>query len=102
MDRKARQAGLPWKVRVCAVVERLPVILPDREEWETNYEELSAYLQQFGREYPKELGFTKEGPNLEAGERFDLSYDEIVGEYSTRIIYSLPARGFGIIVKYET
>lgn len=81
MDRKARQSGLPWRVRVCAVVERLPVVLPDKEEWEQDYHELKAYLQQFGREYPKELGFTKGGPNLEAGERFDLSYEEILGEF---------------------
>ena len=79
MDRKARQSGLPWQVQVAAVVERLPVILPDKEEWEVNYEELDAYLKQFGRDYPKELGYSA-GPNTEAGESWVTNYDDILGE----------------------
>lgn len=80
MDRKARQAGLPWRVRVASVVERLPVILPDKEEWETDYEELDAYLKQFGRDYPKELGFRPGAPSTEGGESWVTNYDEILGE----------------------
>jgi len=55
MDRKARQQGKDWKIRVAAIVERLPVVLPDKEDWERDFEELQAYLGQFGKEYPKEL-----------------------------------------------
>lgn len=80
MDRKARQSGLPWQVRVAAVVERLPVILPDKEQWEVDYEELDAYLKQFGRDYPKELGY-KAGPNVEAGESWVTNYEEILGKW---------------------
>ena len=82
MDRKARKSGLPWQVRVAAVVERLPVILPDKEQWEMDYEELEAYLKQFGRDYPKELGY-KAGPNIEAGESWVTNYEEILGKWST-------------------
>ena len=80
MDRKARQSGLPWQVRVAAVVERLPVVLPDKEQWEVDYEELDAYLKQFGRDYPKELGY-KAGPNTEAGESWVTNYEEILGKW---------------------
>jgi hypothetical protein len=55
MDRKARQQGKDWKIRVAAIVERLPVVLPDKPDWEREFEELRAYLGQFGKEYSKEL-----------------------------------------------
>lgn len=55
MNRKARQAGLDWKMQVAVVLERENVVLPDKEDWETEYEELKAYLSQFGKVYPKEL-----------------------------------------------
>ena len=90
MDRKARQAGLPWRVRVAAVVERLPVILPDKEEWETDYEELDAYLKQFGRDFPKELGFRAGAPNTEAGESWVTNYDEILGELTRCLLFQMP------------
>ena len=79
MDRKARQSGLPWQVRVAAVVERLPVVLPDKEQWEVDYEELDAYLKQFGRDFPKELGY-KAGPNVDAGESWVTNYEDILGK----------------------
>jgi hypothetical protein len=55
MERKARIAGLEWKIEVAVIVERTPVILPDKEDWETEFEELHAYLSQFGKEFPKEF-----------------------------------------------
>jgi hypothetical protein len=56
MDKKARQEGLDWKIKVAAVVERLPIVLPDKEPWEKDYLELRRYLDQFDFEYPSELG----------------------------------------------
>lgn len=55
MDRKARQEGLPWKIQVAAVVERLPLILPVREKWEQDYVDLRKHLNQFTWDYPNEL-----------------------------------------------
>jgi hypothetical protein len=55
MERFARKAGLDWKIEVAVILERIPVVFPDKEDWETEYEELYAYLAQFGKEYPKEF-----------------------------------------------
>lgn len=55
MVRKARQAGLDWKIRVAVLLERIPIIFDDKETWETEYEDLRAYLDQFGKAYPKAL-----------------------------------------------
>jgi large subunit ribosomal protein L46 len=55
MERKARQAGLGWKIHVAVIVERLNVVLPDQEEWEMEFEDLQNQLQQFGKDYPKGL-----------------------------------------------
>ena len=55
MSRKARQAGLEWKLDVAVIVERLNVVLPDKEKWEVEYGDLKAHLLQYGRQYPKEL-----------------------------------------------
>lgn len=55
MDRKARQMGLEWQIRVAVILERIPVIQPDKEEWEIEYDNLRAHLNLFGKVYPKEL-----------------------------------------------
>jgi hypothetical protein len=55
--RTAKKEGKPWRVRVAAMVERLPVVTPDEPQWEVDYMELRAYLDTFGREYPPETGF---------------------------------------------
>jgi ADP-ribose pyrophosphatase YjhB (NUDIX family) len=55
LDRKARQAGKDWKIEVAVVLERLPVVMADIPEWEKDFDELQAYLRQFGKLYPKEL-----------------------------------------------
>jgi hypothetical protein len=61
MDRKARQANQEWQLQVAAIVERLPVVLPDPPEWMSDYMDLREYLDLFGKEYPKELGMVPEG-----------------------------------------
>jgi large subunit ribosomal protein L46 len=62
MNRKARQAGLDWQVKVAVILERCYVVLPDKEDWEIEYENMKTFLGQFGKEYPKEL--------------FDIDYDK--------------------------
>lgn len=56
MDRKARQAGMDWTIQVATIVERLPIVMPDKEGFETEFEDLQAYLHAHrGKEYPKEF-----------------------------------------------
>lgn len=55
MDRKARQAGLDWKIDVAVILERQNVVLPDKEPWETEWDNLQAHLGRFGKMYPKGL-----------------------------------------------
>jgi len=57
LDREARRRCLDWNLRVSVMVERLPIIMPEKEEWEKDYEELRLYLDRFRPVYPKELGF---------------------------------------------
>jgi large subunit ribosomal protein L46 len=54
-DRKARQAGMEWKIDCALIVERLPVVFPDMAPWEKDWENLRDYLDSFGKDYPKEL-----------------------------------------------
>mmetsp|Transcript_14898 Transcript_14898/g.21067 ORF Transcript_14898/g.21067 Transcript_14898/m.21067 type:complete len:352 (+) Transcript_14898:232-1287(+) len=56
MDRKARQAGKEWTLRVGVVLERLPVVTPDMPQWEEDYLDLRQLLDTYGKQYPKELG----------------------------------------------
>jgi len=60
-DRKARQLGLDWSIRVVAVLERLPIVTPDKPQWEVDFMELDAYLKSYGKQYPKELGMGEPG-----------------------------------------
>jgi len=62
MNRKARQAGMDWTLKVATIVERLPVVMPDKDSFEKEFEELQAYLKAHsGKEYPKEfIGIAKE------------------------------------------
>jgi large subunit ribosomal protein L46 len=55
LERKARQAGLGWKIQVAAILERPPIVLPDIEPWEQDYLDLEAHVAQFGKQYPKEF-----------------------------------------------
>jgi large subunit ribosomal protein L46 len=54
-DRRARQAGLDWKIRVAVLVERIPLVLDDKPEWELEYDKMKAHLNLYGKLYPKEL-----------------------------------------------
>lgn len=63
-DRKARQAKLDWTIQAAAILERLPVVTRDKPQWEIEYHNLKAYLGQFGKEYPEELGFQQNPKDL--------------------------------------
>ena len=67
MNRKARQAGMDWTIKVATIVERLPVVMPDKEPYSKEFEELQAYLKAHsGKEYPKEFLGTEKGARPEA------------------------------------
>ncbi|KAL7539987.1 hypothetical protein ACHAXR_010655 [Thalassiosira sp. AJA248-18] len=55
--RMAKREGKPWRIRVAAMVERLPVVTPDVEDWEKDYIALRDYLWTYGKEYPEECDF---------------------------------------------
>lgn len=56
MNRKARQAGMDWTIQVATIVERLPVVLLDKEPFETEFDDLQAYLKAHrGKKCPKEF-----------------------------------------------
>lgn len=56
LDRRARQAGMDWTIQVATIVERLPIVMSDKEEFEREFEDLQAYLLAHrGKEYPKEF-----------------------------------------------
>ena len=56
MNRKARQAGMDWTIQVATIVERLPVVMPDKEPFEIEFEDLQSYLKAHsGKDYPKEF-----------------------------------------------
>jgi len=57
LQRMAKKEGKPWRIRVAAMVERLPVVTPDVEEWEQDYIDLRDFLMTYGKEYPAETGF---------------------------------------------
>ena len=55
MERKARQAGLDWKIDVAVILERQSVVMPDKEPWEVEMENLQTHLARYGKMYPKGL-----------------------------------------------
>ena len=55
--RSAKKENKPWRIRVAVMVERIPVVTPDMEEWERNYIDLRDYIWTYGKEYPEETGF---------------------------------------------
>lgn len=71
----AKKIGLDWKIHVAVVLERLPVVLPDKPQWEADYDNLRAYLDQFGKDYPEALLGSMEIESLE-----DLSDEALLGE----------------------
>jgi len=57
LESRARRNNEKWRIRVAAMVERLPVITPDVLPWEREYFDLRDYLATYGKEYPEETGF---------------------------------------------
>jgi hypothetical protein len=55
--RMAKRNNQPWRIRVAAMVERLPIVTPDMPGWERDFVDLTDYLATFGKEYPEETGF---------------------------------------------
>jgi hypothetical protein len=82
MERKARQAGMEWKIQVATIVERLPIVLPDKMVFETEYENLQAYLKSHsGKDYPVEFTGTG-GSNRPVA----LTDEELIGRWRSVII----------------
>ena len=73
---KAKKLGLDWKIQVAVVLERLPVVLPDKADWERDWDNLRAYLDQFGRDYPESLM-----GKMEIEEMEDLTDEAFLGKY---------------------
>mmetsp|Transcript_5508 Transcript_5508/g.11973 ORF Transcript_5508/g.11973 Transcript_5508/m.11973 type:complete len:385 (+) Transcript_5508:171-1325(+) len=57
LRRAAKKENKPWRIRVAVMVERLPVVTPDMEDWERDYIDLRDYIWTYGKEYPEETGF---------------------------------------------
>ena len=55
--RCAKRNNQPWRIRVAAMVERLPIVVEDMPDWERDFVDLTDYLATFGKEYPEETGF---------------------------------------------
>lgn len=75
--RSAKKEGKPWRIRVAAMVERLPVVTPDEPQWEEDYMELRAYLDTYGKELPEETGFM---PRDKPEDHIVESDEEMIGE----------------------
>jgi large subunit ribosomal protein L46 len=74
MERKARQAGLGWQIKVAVILERINVVLPDKEDWDIEYDNMRGHLLQFGPDYPKAL-FPSSKPTLEGETAFGSEED---------------------------
>lgn len=55
--RTAKKVQRPWRTRVAVMVERIPVVTPDMDEWEIDYMNLRDYIWSYGKVYPEESGF---------------------------------------------
>ena len=76
MERRARKAGMEWMIQVAVILERLPIVLPDKEEWEKEFDDLQTYLNQFGKEFPKEFV----GERIEEVEEPVFTEEELLGK----------------------
>lgn len=69
LDKLARRQGLDWKIRVAAVLERIPTKLAESPQWEEDYRELREYLDQFeGWDFPPELKIPDEEEEAVGGD----------------------------------
>jgi hypothetical protein len=81
MERKARQAGMEWKIQVATIVERLPIVLPDKMDFESDFEDLQAYLKSHtGKNYPVEFTGTSGTDQPVA-----LTDEELLGKWEAMI-----------------
>lgn len=55
LDREARRLGLIWKIKISALIERIPIITKTMPQWERDYLNLSAHLDKNGKIYPTEI-----------------------------------------------
>ncbi|KAL7578306.1 hypothetical protein ACA910_012717 [Epithemia clementina (nom. ined.)] len=84
LDKRARQAGLDWKLEVEVILQRYHLLNPEKEQWEKEWDEMCKYIDNVRRpDYPKELlaRFPKE---LYSDERDPISDEErerIMREY---------------------
>ena len=75
MDREARRNGLDWKIDVAVILQRYNILLPDKEKWEIDFNELHDYLEEVREpDYPKELIADEKGPVTESTEERDKAY----------------------------
>ena len=93
LQRMAKKEGKPWRIRVAAMVERLPVVTPDVEEWEQDYIDLRDFLMTFGKEYPAETGFMF-APDKEEDHIVE-SVEDLIGKFVDvgAVLYWLMNRG---------
>lgn len=77
--RAAKKENKPWKIRVAVMVERIPVVTPDMEEWERNYIDLRDYIWTYGKEYPEETGFMYAMDSDE--DHIVPSHEELIGKF---------------------
>jgi hypothetical protein len=62
---------------VAAMVERLPVVIPDIPEWEEEYMMLRAYLDTYGKQFPEETGFM---PKDKEEDHVVQTHEEMIGQ----------------------
>jgi len=56
LTREAKRRGLEWKHEVSVLLERLPIVTPDLEDWEKDFMSLSCHLDKYRKKsFPKEL-----------------------------------------------
>eukprot|EP00640_Fibrocapsa_japonica_P000395 CAMPEP_0113944808 /NCGR_PEP_ID=MMETSP1339-20121228/36976_1 /TAXON_ID=94617 /ORGANISM="Fibrocapsa japonica" /LENGTH=239 /DNA_ID=CAMNT_0000950131 /DNA_START=206 /DNA_END=925 /DNA_ORIENTATION=- /assembly_acc=CAM_ASM_000762 len=69
-EMRAEKMGLPWRNITAVVVEALPDIIPDKEPWEKDWEDLRDEYDLHGRMFPSEYNLMD--PTMEAVKEEDL------------------------------
>ncbi len=76
-NRLAKRLDQKWKVKVGLMIERLPVVTMDREEWEEEFMYLSAQLErETAAIYPKEIQGFDDPMDSEV-----LTFEELLGMF---------------------
>lgn len=80
-EKLCKRSNKKWKVNIACVVERIPVVTPDKEEWEINFEEVQTYLAQFDRTYPADTPFGPPDPSdLPSGYENPMTMEDILSQ----------------------